>query len=52
MVAAPLIATGVPLDLPADRRQAINVDQKPITIAIDGKGHIFLQTSRRWSPIW
>ena len=42
MVAAPLIATGVPLDLPQTGAKPINVDQKPLTIAIDSKGQIFL----------
>lgn len=50
MVAAPLIATGVPLDLPQTGAKPINVDQKPITIAIDGKGQIFLQDQPTLEP--
>ena len=50
MVAAPLIATGVPLDLPQTGAKPINVDQKPITIAIDDKGQIFLQDQPTLEP--
>jgi len=50
MVAAPLIATGVPLDLPQTGAKPINVDQKPVTIAIDSKGQIFLQDEPTLEP--
>ncbi|MBN9440131.1 protein TolR [Bosea sp. (in: a-proteobacteria)] len=50
MVAAPLIATGVPIDLPQTGAKPINVDQKPITIAIDDKGQIFLQDQPTLEP--
>ncbi len=42
MVAAPLLATGVPIDLPETRAAALNIEQKPISIAIDEKGGIFV----------
>lgn len=42
MVAAPLLATGVPIDLPETRASSLNIDQKPISIAIDEKGAIFV----------
>ncbi len=42
MVAAPLLATGVPIDLPQTSAGALTIDQKPISIAIDEKGDIFL----------
>ena len=42
MVAAPLLATGVPIDLPETRAAALNIDQKPISVAIDEKGDVFL----------
>ncbi|MBM3551459.1 MAG: biopolymer transporter ExbD [Alphaproteobacteria bacterium] len=42
MVAAPLLATGVAVDLPQTRAGALNIDQKPISIAIDEKGQVFL----------
>ena len=42
MVAAPLLATGVPIDLPQSRAAALNIEQKPLAIAIDDKGQVFL----------
>ena len=42
MVAAPLLATGVPIDLPQTKAAALNIDQKPVSIAIDEKGNIHL----------
>jgi biopolymer transport protein TolR len=42
MVAAPLLATGVPIDLPQTKAAALNIDQKPVSIAIDEKGDIYL----------
>lgn len=42
MVAAPLLATGVPVDLPQTAAGPLNVEQKPVSIAIDDKGQIFL----------
>jgi len=42
MVAAPLLATGVAVDLPQTKAGPLNIDQKPVAIAIDEKGQIFL----------
>jgi len=42
MVAAPLLATGVAIDLPETKAAALNIDQKPLSIAIDDKGAVFL----------
>ena len=42
MVAAPLLATGVPIDLPQTKAAALNMDQKPISVAIDPKGDIYI----------
>ncbi|MFN3891601.1 MAG: ExbD/TolR family protein [Beijerinckiaceae bacterium] len=42
MVAAPLLATGVPIDLPQTKAAALNIDQKPISVAIDEKGEVYL----------
>ncbi len=42
MVAAPLLATGVPIDLPQTKAAALNIDQKPLAVAIDDKGQIFV----------
>ncbi len=38
MVAAPLLASGVPIDLPQTKAAALNIDQKPISVSIDDKG--------------
>ena len=42
MVAAPLLATGVAIDLPETKAAALNIDQKPISVAIDEKGDVYL----------
>jgi biopolymer transport protein TolR len=42
MVAAPLLATGVPIDLPQTKAAPLNVDQKPVAVAIDDKGAVYL----------
>lgn len=43
MVAAPLLTSGVPVDLPKTTAKALNVDTKPITISVNGEGQLFLQ---------
>ncbi|MDB5544197.1 MAG: protein TolR [Hyphomicrobiales bacterium] len=42
MVAAPLLSSGVPIDLPQTKSAALNIDQKPLSVSIDDKGAIFL----------
>jgi len=42
MVAAPLLTSGVPLDLPQTGAKALNVDKQPVTISIDEQGKVFL----------
>ncbi len=42
MVAAPMLTSGVPIDLPATKAGDLNLDQKPVAVAIDDKGAIFL----------
>ena len=42
MVAAPLLATGVPIDLPQTKASALNIDQKPLSVAVDDKGFVFV----------
>jgi biopolymer transport protein TolR len=46
MVAAPLLTVGVPIDLPQSQAQALNQDNEPLTVSIDGKGDIFLQETK------
>ena len=42
MVAAPLMSSGVPLDLPKTSAAPLNVDAKPITLSIKATGQVFL----------
>ena len=42
MVAAPLLTSGVAVDLPQAKAGALNVDQKPIAIALNDQGQLFL----------
>jgi biopolymer transport protein TolR len=42
MVAAPLLATGVAIDLPKTKAAALNIEHKPISVAVDDKGSVFL----------
>ena len=41
MVAAPLMTTGVPIDLPETQAKEMNSDTKPITVSVDKDGRIF-----------
>ena len=50
MVAAPLLSTGVPIDLPETKAGPINIDQKPVTIAVDEKGDIYLMDQKVEAP--
>ena len=42
MVAAPLLTSGVTVDLPKAAAGSLNVEQKPVAIAIDDKGQVFV----------
>ena len=42
VVAAPLLATGVAVDLPQTKSGPLNVEQKPVSISIDEKGQIYV----------
>lgn len=46
MVAAPLLSSGVPIDLPATKAGELNIDKKPIAIAIDDHGDLFLMDQK------
>jgi biopolymer transport protein TolR len=43
MVAAPLMTTGVPIDLPESKAKPLEGLTQPIMISVDAKGQIFLQ---------
>jgi biopolymer transport protein TolR len=42
MVAAPLLTSGVAVDLPQAKAAALNVEQKPIAIALNDQGQLYL----------
>ncbi len=42
MVTAPLLVTGVPIDLPDSKAKALKNDEKPIQVSIDAKGNVFI----------
>src|SRR3974390_1937789 len=46
MVAAPLLSSGVPIDLPSTKAAELNIDKKPIAVAIDDHGDIFLMDKK------
>ena len=43
MVTAPLLVTGVPVDLPESRANALDQEQEPVQISIDGEGRVFIE---------
>lgn len=45
MVSAPLLTVGVPIDLPQTRAKSLNQDREPLTLSVNTKGEVFLQTS-------
>jgi biopolymer transport protein TolR len=42
MVAAPLLASGVPVDLPQTKAAPLNIETKPLAISINENGDLFL----------
>ncbi|SHG73726.1 Cell division and transport-associated protein TolR (TC 2.C.1.2.1) [Kaistia soli DSM 19436] len=43
MVSAPMLTSGVPINLPESEAKALSADKDPISITIDPTGKIFLQ---------
>ncbi len=43
MVTAPLMTSGVPVDLPKTSAQPLNSDSEPLTVSVNAEGKIFLQ---------
>ena len=46
MVTAPLLAVGVPIDLPETRAKPLEGDTEPLTISVKTDGRIFLQDAQ------
>ena len=42
MVAAPLLATGVSIDLPETKAAELKINQKPLSVAVNDSGGIFV----------
>ncbi|MBV9843066.1 MAG: protein TolR [Sphingomonadaceae bacterium] len=42
MITAPLLVTGVKIDLPDSRAAALDQKEKPIVVSIDGSGAVFI----------
>src|SRR5918999_6566858 len=42
MVTAPLLTAGVQVDLPQSKAEALEQDQEPVAISIDGSGTVFV----------
>jgi biopolymer transport protein TolR len=45
MITAPLLAVGVPVDLPKTKAPALNTSVEPLTVTIKSNGKIFLENS-------
>lgn len=43
MITAPLLSTGVQVDLPAAATGAVKEDDKPLSVSVDRRGRIFVQ---------
>ncbi|GAA0487214.1 protein TolR [Parasphingorhabdus litoris] len=42
MITAPLLVTGVPVNLPESRANALDQDQEPVQISVDEEGRIYI----------
>jgi biopolymer transport protein TolR len=42
MITAPLLVSGVPVELPDSRAGALDQDKQPLQISLDGEGRIFV----------
>ena len=50
MVTAPLLAVGVPVDLPRSQARPLPEDSKPLAVTIDAEGRLFLQKTEVGMP--
>ena len=46
MVTAPLLTAGVPVNLPDSRAKALEQEQKPVQIAVNEKGEVYVDTQK------
>jgi biopolymer transport protein TolR len=45
MVTAPLLLSGLPVDLPSVKGQSLNVNQEQLTVTLDREGRVYLGSS-------
>ncbi len=50
MVAAPLMTSGVPVDLPKASAAPLSQDSEPLTVSVNGEGRLFLQDAELALP--
>ena len=50
MVAAPLMTSGVPVDLPKASAAPLSQDSEPLTVSLNGEGKLFLQETELSLP--
>lgn len=50
MVAAPLMTSGVPVDLPKTNAAPLNQDADPLTVSVNAEGKIYLQDTEATLP--
>ena len=43
MVAAPMMTSGVPIDLPETQAKEMNAEKQPITVSVNEAGQVFIQ---------
>jgi biopolymer transport protein TolR len=43
MVSAPLLTSGVPVDLPEAQSKPLAIEKEPITVTVDNEGRVFLK---------
>jgi biopolymer transport protein TolR len=46
MVSAPLLTVGVPIDLPQTQAKSLDHDREPLTLTVNLKGEVFLQSTQ------
>jgi biopolymer transport protein TolR len=51
MVSAPLLTVGVPIDLPQTRAKSMSQEQEPLTVSLNDKAQVFLQSSKDPVPL-
>jgi biopolymer transport protein TolR len=51
MVSAPLLTVGVPIDLPQTQAKSLGQDKEPLTLTVNVKGEVFLQSQTTELPI-